>query len=83
MSWNLTEEEQGLLMNAVRDVLAPWTGRVEATITFEGEPMTIYPVGIRREAPEEIRELNGVYEGIIDKGAFAVDPERIRSEETP
>lgn len=78
MSWNLTDEEQGQVMDAVAKAIAPWTGRVESSILFEGEPMTIHPVGIREDAPEEIRELGAIYESVISKGAIAVDPEYIQ-----
>lgn len=83
MSWNLTEEEQGQLMGAAEKTIRPWLRRVATTIRFEGEPMTIYPTGIGPDAPIGIRELNAVYEGIIEKGAFAGNPDHIKTEERP
>lgn len=77
--WSLTDEEQSALMTAVWKVIEPYWGQVESSIVFDGEPMTIYPMGIRGDAPEEIRSLAVAYESIIDKGAIAVDSERIKA----
>lgn len=79
--WDLTPEEQSALMEATEKVVKPYWTRVESSILFEGEPMTIYPMGIRGDCPEEIRALAEIYERIIEKGAIAVDPEYIKTKE--
>lgn len=77
----VSSEESERLLDAVRQVTKPYFGRVESSVIFEGEPMTIYPMGILLNTPEPMRTLCRVYEDIIARGAFAVDPEVIQSKE--
>lgn len=79
MAWNLTEEEQDRLMTVVGDLVDPWMGRHESTITWVNEdgstkPMTIHPVGLKEDAPDYVRQLEAVYGDIIEKGAIIGGP---------
>jgi hypothetical protein len=77
MSWNLTDEDECRLMEAVARATKPHYGRVKSSVIFEGKPMDIYPIGILPDTPEHMRDLCRVYEDIICRGAFAVDPDAI------
>lgn len=89
MTWCLAEDEIGELMQAAATVLDPWMCDRPTQVTWRNEDGTTEPMhltvrGINPEAPEPIKRLDRIYMAIIEKGAFAVDPDEIaRHEDAP
>lgn len=78
MAWDLTDEEQSRIMDAVGNLIMDYWVPAEGTFTvkWENEDGSVEDREVPRRgfkvpdtAPELVRALNHVYEDIVDRGA--------------